>query len=104
MEIDQSTIDNAVRYLMDGKETDAAHVLEDCTLENWEIVDHWMDGARQLDGLLLEVGCSRYSYDILINRDHPFTISIERALHAVLPGGTYLNSLRARVVPSKSIV
>jgi len=102
MEIDQSTIEKAVHYLMDGKEAEAARVLRDCTLENWEIVDYWMDGSHQLDGLLLEIACPRSAYEVLTKHDHPLTISIGNAIRAVLPGGTYLKTLRPRAVSSKS--
>jgi hypothetical protein len=104
MDIDQTTIEHAVRYLMDGNEVEAARVLRDCALENWEIVDHWKDGSRQLDGLLLEVVCPRSAYDILTTQGHPVTRSIENALRAVLPSGTYLKNLRPRAVPSRTVV
>jgi hypothetical protein len=103
MEIDQSTIENAVHYLLDGKEAEAARVLRDCTLESWEVVDYWMDGSRQLDGLLLEVACPRSAFEVLTRHDHPLTISIGKALRAVLPGGTYLKSLSARRCPQRAV-
>lgn len=104
MDIDQTTIQQAVQYLLDGNEAEAAHVLRDCTLENWEIVDSWMDGSRQLEGLLLEVVCARAAYDILTAKPHPITKSIENALRAVLPSGTYLKNLSPRAVSSKKVI
>lgn len=101
MDIDQTTIQHAIQYLMDGNEAEAARVLRDCTLENWEIVDSWMDGSRHLEGLLLEVVCPRSAYDIVRTKHHPITKSIENALRAVLPSGTYLKDLSPRAVSSK---
>jgi hypothetical protein len=101
MDIDQTVIESAVNYLMDGKENDAACVLRQCTLENWEIVDYWMDGARQLDGLLIEVACPRSAYEVLMTHDHPIKTSIENALRAVLPSDAYLKTLRPRAVSSR---
>ena len=79
MDIDQTTIQHAIQYLIDGNEAEAARVLRDCTLENWEIVDSWMDGSRHLEGLLLEVVCPRSAYDIVTTKHHPITKSIENA-------------------------
>jgi hypothetical protein len=104
MGIDQTTIDDAVQFLMDGKEIDAARVLRDCSLVNCDTVDTWMDGNRQLEGLLLEVECPRSAYDILSTKKHPITKSIENALQAVLPTGTYLKNLCLRAVSSKKAV
>src|SRR4030042_2160674 len=83
---------------------EAAGLLRYCTLENWDIVDSWMDGNRQLDGLLIEVSCPRSTYEIITDQAHPLTISIRKALSAVLPSGTYLKSLRARAVSSRTSV
>jgi hypothetical protein len=83
---------------------EAAGLLRYCTLENWDIVDSWMDGNRQLDGLLIEVSCPRSTYEIITDQAHPLTISIKKALSAVLPSGTYLKSLRARAVSSRTPV
>lgn len=102
MDIDQTVIESAVNYLMDGKETDAASVLRQCTLDNWEIVDYWMDGARQLDGLLIEVTCPRSTYEVLMTQDHPIKASIEKSLRAVLPSDAYLKTLRPRAVSSRA--
>ncbi len=99
MDIDQTMIEHAVQYLMDGNEVEAARILRECVLERWEVIDDWKDGSRQLDGLLLEVACPRAAYDVLMTKSHPATRSIESALRAVLPGGTYLKNLRARAVP-----
>jgi len=104
MDIDQTTIEHAVQYLMDGNEAEAARVLRDCALENWEVVDSWIDGSRHLKGLLLEVVCPRSAYDILTTKGHPITKSIENALRAVLPSETYLKNLSPRAVSSKKVV
>lgn len=102
MEINQNTIADAVQFLVDGNEEEAAGLLRSCTLENWDIVDSWMDGNRQLDGLLIEVACPRSAYEIITNQSHYLTKSVKNALQAVLPSGTYLKALRARAIPLKS--
>ncbi len=102
-EINQATIDNAVQYLVEGDEPDAATLLSACQVKNWESVDSWMDGNRVLDGLLLEVVCPRSTYEILQKENDPRTRSIRKAIEAVLPRGTYLKGVRARAVPSKDI-
>lgn len=95
---------DAIQFLTDGNENEAADLLRSCTFENWEIVDSWMDGNRQLDGLLIEVACPRSAYEIITNHSHGLTKSIKNSLAAVLPSGTYLKSLRARAIPSKSLI
>ena len=101
MEINQETIRQATQFLVAGGEVKAANVLRACTLDKWEIVDSWMDGNRQLDGLLIEVSCPRASYDILIDSSNPITQSIEKSLRAVLPSDVYLKNLCARAAPQK---
>jgi len=102
MPIDQNLILNAVQFLNDGNEIEAANALRTCTLENVEIVDSWMDGSRQLDGLLIEVTCPRSTYEIIAQNSHPLKKCIENAIQAVLPSGAYLKSLRARAVSAKT--
>lgn len=101
---DQSLILNAVQYLIDGGEIEAATLLRTCSLENIESVDSWMDGNRQLDGLLIEVTCPRPTYEIITQQSHPLKKSIEMAIGAVLPSGAYLKSLRARAVSATTSV
>lgn len=102
MAIDQNIISDAIQFLVDGKEREAADVLRTCTFENFDVVDSWMDGNRQLDGLLIEVSCPRSAYEIITDQSHPLTKSIEKAIAAVLPSGAYLKLLRARAVSSKA--
>jgi hypothetical protein len=102
MSVDQETIDATVQYLLDGKEAEAAAILRSCTFENFDIVDDWWDGSQRLEGVLIEVACPRSSYEVLMDRSHPYTASVENALKAVLPGGMYLKRLRARACPSKT--
>jgi len=98
MQVDQKFILDALQFLIDGGEIEAANLLRTCTLENVESVDSWMDDSRRLDGLLIEVTCPRSAYEILTQYSHPLKKSIEKAIGAILPGGTYLKSLRARAV------
>jgi hypothetical protein len=102
MTIDQNIVSDAIQFLVDGNEKEAADVLRTCTFENFDVVDSWMDGNRQLDGLLIEVSCPRSAYEIITDQSHPLTKSIEKALAAVLPSGAYLKSLRARAFSSKA--
>jgi len=102
MNIDQEIIDAAVHYLLDGEETGAAAILQNCTFKDYDIIDGWRDGGQLLEGVLIEVACPRSSYEVLIDSSHPYTASVENALKAMLPGGMYLKRLRARACPSKT--
>ena len=94
-------IDDAIQFLMEGKEADAARLLRACVLENFEVVDNWRDGARQLDGILLEVTCPRAIYEILVHDDDPRTKSIVNALRATFPTDLYLKRFKVRAVPTQ---
>jgi hypothetical protein len=98
MQIDQDTLNRAIQFLVDGRETEAANLLSTCEVESWDIVDSWMDGNRQLDGILIELGCPRRSYEILTDESNPLTKSVEQALVAIFPSGVYLKGIRTRAV------
>ena len=100
--MDQSTLDDAIGFLMEGKEAEAASLLRACTLENWEVVDHWRDGPRQLDGILLEVSCPRAVYEVLVDETDARTKSIINAFRATFSSDFYLKSFRVRAVSGKS--
>jgi hypothetical protein len=91
-------LNQAIHFLVDGGEIEAANLLRTCTVEDWDIVDSWMDGNRQLDGILIELGCPRRSYEILMDRSHPLTKNVEKAFEAILPSGAYLKGIRTRAV------
>ena len=42
MIIDDKTLNEAIQFLIDGGEQDAADILKTCTVENFEVVDNWM--------------------------------------------------------------
>ncbi|MBP7017062.1 MAG: hypothetical protein KBB23_07735 [Smithella sp.] len=100
MQIDQSTVDNAVQFLTEGQEFESANLLRSCTLEDCDIVDHWRDGARTLSGIFLELACTRSIYEVLSNDNDIHTKSIKNAFHATFPTDCYLKTLRFRAVPS----
>lgn len=93
---DQEIINHAFQFLVDGGETEAADILRTCMIEDSNVVDDCWDGSRQLDGILIDLLCPRRAYDVLSNRSHPNTKSIEQALHAVLPNGMYLKGIRVK--------
>ena len=93
-------IADAVGFLLEGGETEAASLLKTCSLAGLDTVDSWMDGNRQLDGVLVEVGCPRKTYEVLTGPASPAKDAVERALSAVLPSDSYLKGIRARAVPS----
>lgn len=101
MVINDGTLKEAVQYLVDGQELEAADVLRTCNMSDCDVVDSWMDGNRLLYGLLIELSCPRASFDILSNSSHPITMSIEKAIAAVLPSDYYLKSLRTRAVSTR---
>lgn len=93
---EEQVLDSAIKFLLDGKEIEAAKILRTCYFENCETVDYWMDGGKQLQGLSFELGCPRPTYEILNNSRHPVTKTIEEALRAVLPGDFYLKNIKPR--------
>ena len=103
MEIDDEILNEAVQFLVDGQELEAAEILRTCDLDDWNIVDNWMDGNRLLDGILIELSCPRASYDILTNSSNPITKSIQNAIQAVLPSNCYLKGLRTRAISAPRI-
>jgi hypothetical protein len=99
MQIDKGTVDNAVQFLTEGNELEAANLLSSCILEDCDIVDSWRDGPRTLSGILLELACSRAVYEVLSNEADVRTKSIHNAFRATFPTDCYLKSLRVRAVP-----
>jgi hypothetical protein len=87
-DFDDRLLASAVRFLVDGREEDAANVLLSCRLdsdhkfgityygdyENYEIIDY--------DVILY---CPRAAYDILTDEDNPIGRSIIRAIKATVP-------------------
>jgi len=102
--MDQSRLDDAIQFLMEGNEAEAARLLRACVLENFEAVDSWMDGARHLDGILLEVACPRTIYEILVDDDDPRTKSIVNAFRATFPSDLYLKRFTVRAAPARTPV
>lgn len=100
----QDTIENAVQFLMDGNETEAARLLRACVMENYEVVDSWWDGPRLLDGILLEVACPRAVYEILVDDNDPRTKSIKNSFTATFNSDSYLKSFRVRAAPTHTLV
>lgn len=100
--MNQSTLDNAIHFLIEGHEAEAARLLRACALENWEVIDHWRDGPRQLDGILIEVSCPRSVYEILVDDRDQRTKSIANAFKATFPSDLYLKkfTVRAESAPS----
>lgn len=99
--MDQSFVDDAIQFLMDGNEVEASKLLRACVLENVEVVDNWRDGARELDGILLEIACPRAIYETLVNDGDPHTKSIVNAFRATFPSYLYLKSFKVRAAPTQ---
>lgn len=100
--MNQNIIDDAIQFLMEGNETEAASLLRVCTLEKFETVDDWWDGSRRLDGILLEVACPRAVYEILIDDDDPRTKSILNAFNSTFPSDLYMKRFVARAATSRT--
>jgi hypothetical protein len=98
MIVDDNTINEAIKFLLDGGEQEAADILKMCSLENFEVVDYWMNGSEQLDGLSIDLHGPRTAYEILSRHDHPLRKAIIAAFSAVLPTSTYIKNLRIRAV------
>jgi hypothetical protein len=102
--MDQSTLDDALQFLIDGNEVEAARLLRACVLENFEAVDDWWDGARRLEGILIEVACPRAIYEILVDDDDPRTKSIVNAFRATFPSDLYLKRFTVRAAAARTPV
>ena len=100
MEIDARLLDEAVDFLNQGSEIDAARTLQACSFMGWEYNDSWMAGSRRLDGVDIEVAGPRSAYEILTDQSHTITKSVMAAISAVLPTDTYLKTLRVRALSS----
>lgn len=98
MENDVDILNQAIQFLIEGQEQKAAEVLQTCKIDDLDIVDSWMDGNKQLDGMLVELTCPRSSYDILIDSTNPITQSIKNAIDAVMPSDSYVKTLNIRAV------
>lgn len=95
---DDKTINEAIQFLIDGGEQEAANILKMCSMENSEVVDSWMNGSELLDRLSIELSGPRTAYEILSRNDHPLRKAILSAFSAVLPVSTYIKNLRIRAV------
>jgi len=102
--MDHNTLNDAIQFLIEGNEAEAARLLRACVLENFEAVDNWMDGPRQLEGILLEVACPRATYEILIDEDDPRTKSIVNAFRATFSSNLYLKKFNVRAAPIRTPV
>jgi hypothetical protein len=98
--MDKNALQDAIQFLKEGQELEAARLLEACVLENFEMIDNWWDGSRQLDGMLLELACPRAIYEILVNERDPLTKSITNAFVATFPSDWYLKRFAVRAVPA----
>jgi len=87
---DEQILASAARFLIDGREEDAASVLLSCSLSIWESGDTWFVGDEVHSALHVELRGPRVAYEILRDSHHPITIAIQQALEAVLPEGTYI--------------
>ena len=101
MEIDARLLDEAVDFLNQGSEIDAARTLQACSFMGWEYNDSWMAGSRRLDGVDIEVAGPRSAYEILTDQSHTITKSVMAAISAMLPTDTYLKTLRVRALSSR---
>lgn len=92
---------NVLDFLKDGKEDDAAFVLQLCEREasNFEemIDTRWGIGPYQT--VFIRLGCHRLAYDILSNGNHPVTKAIEYAIQAILSGRDSEYHINHYVVP-----
>ncbi len=88
---------SAARFLIDGGEEDAASVLLSCALEFWPSGDTYYAGDETHQALHVKLTGPRTAYEILNDQSHSTTQAIQRALHAVLPGNTYIKHVTAHV-------
>ena len=104
MIMDDKIINNAIQFLMDCGEQEAANVLKTCCLESCDITDRWMNSDEHFVVLSVKLHGPELAYRKLSNPNHPLRNDIIAALGAVLPKGTYINDLNIRLMtldPSK---
>lgn len=97
--------EEAIRFLEEGGETQSAQLLRTCTMENWMVVDDYMDGNERIKGIAIAMKCPRTSYEILTDSKNSFTREIENAFESVIPHGYYLKKIKIRaesITPSFS--
>jgi hypothetical protein len=85
---------DAVQYLLDGHEEDAASVLLSCNVK--------MEATRQSRwdtdwDVTARMTGPREAYDILSNRDHDTYFQVLNAFNAVMPWGYYMEGIYIRV-------
>jgi hypothetical protein len=101
MEIDADIIEDAINFLLQGGEAEAARTLKECTFMAFESNDSWMDGNRRLDGIDIELSAPRKVYEKLSDSRSSVTKAIRNAFNAVMPVDTYLKAIHVRAI-SKS--
>jgi hypothetical protein len=94
---DEIVLASAARYLIDGKEEDAASVLLSCSLQFWPSGDTWFVGDETHEALHVKLVGPRAAYDILTDKNQLITQAIQKAIAAVLPENTYIRHFTVHV-------
>jgi len=96
MDADDSVLQaSAVRFLIDGGESDAANVLLSCEVEVQDSGDSWWQGDEQIWATHIKLTGPRAAHDMLRNSEHPVSKAIRNAIQAVLPADRYIKHLTA---------
>ena len=85
---DDQILASTVRFLIDGREGDAANILLSCSLHSW-----WYTSDFGVDYWRFLIKGPRAAYDVLNDKTHPIRISVEKAIEAVLPVDIAMDSL-----------
>ncbi|HUF41214.1 MAG TPA: hypothetical protein VMR20_04615 [Verrucomicrobiae bacterium] len=94
---DEIVLASAARYLIDGKEEDAASVLLSCSLQFWPSGDFSFVGDETHEALHVKLVGPRAAYDILTDKNQPITQAIQNSIAAVLPENTYIRHFTVHV-------
>lgn len=94
-------LNNAISFLVAGDEKQVASMLlADAKLEIEPTNNTWYYGNRPSQGVHVNVKTSiRRLYECLEQANDPVTISISKAIEAVLPDDLYVSSLSCRMLP-----
>lgn len=92
----EALLNSATKFLMDGKERDAAVVLALCTLEDPRSYDGMRGEWFYRQEVTLRLRGPRLAFEVLNDAHHPIAQAAHRALSAVLPHGHSVDEVSVR--------
>lgn len=97
-EFEEHTLAGAASYLVEGQELYEASILLLCTNLQLRLGKTYYSGWEEITDISIELSGNRTVYEIINNKEHGATISIERAFQASLGANYSILSLSCRSV------